>query len=101
MEILKPTEGKGEFFKILGTTEKSQVITMELKPGEDSGPEDIHKADQVAYVVEGRMRAVVDGKEGFIEKGEAVIIPAGKQHHLYNAGDSNLFVLNFYSSPEY
>lgn len=101
MEILKSDEGKGEFFKILGTTEKSQVAVMTLKPGEDSGPEDIHKGDQVAYVIEGKMRAVVDGREGAVEQGEAVIIPAGAQHHLYNISNSNLFVLNFYSSPEY
>lgn len=101
MEILKPADGKGEFFKILGTTEKSQVVTMELKPGGDSGPEEIHRGDQVAYVIEGKMRAVVNGEEGVVEKGEALVIPAGAQHHLYNAGEINLFVLNVYSSPEY
>jgi mannose-6-phosphate isomerase-like protein (cupin superfamily) len=101
MDILRPNDSKGDFFKVIGTTKESQVAVMTLKKGGDSGPEDIHDGDQVAYVIEGIMRAVVDGMEARLEKGQAIIIPAGAQHHLYNAGEEDLFVLNFYSSPQY
>ena len=92
---------KNHFFKVIGTTEQSQVAVMTLKSGGDSGPEDIHAGDQVVYVIEGEARVVINGEEGKVGAGEIVVISADSQHHIYNDGDTDLFVLNFYSSPEY
>ena len=101
MRIIPIDKSKGEFFKILATTDKSQVGVMTLKPGGDSGPEDIHTSDQIIYLIEGEARLVVDGKDVQVKKGEAAIIPAGAQHHIYNDGKEDLFFITIYSSPQY
>ena len=77
---------------------------MTLKPGGDSGPEDVHTGDQIVYIIEGKARVVVNGTEENVQEGEAAIIPAGAQHHIYNdetAGGKELFFLTMYSSPQY
>lgn len=74
---------------------------MELRSGEDSGPEEIHKGDQIMFVLEGEARVILNGEEGCLKKGEVLVIPAGAQHHLYNESDATFFSLNVYSLPEY
>jgi mannose-6-phosphate isomerase-like protein (cupin superfamily) len=101
MEIIPITKSKGEFFKILATTDKSQVGVMTLDPDGDSGPEDVHTGDQIIYVIEGTARIVISGEEGKVNPGEAAIIPAGAQHHIYSHGKQQLFFLTVYSSPQY
>jgi gentisate 1,2-dioxygenase len=101
MDILKPHDAQGEFFKVLGTTDKSQVATMTLRRGQDSGEGDLHAGDQIVYVLEGVLRVVVKDEEARLEHGEAVIIPAGTPHRLYTAGEGDAFLLNVYSAPEY
>lgn len=92
---------KGEFFKVLGGTEKSQIAVMSIKPGEDSGEEGVHTGDQILYVIDGEARAVVAGEEEKVKQGEALIIPAKTKHRIYNDGPKELFSLNFYAPPQY
>lgn len=102
MQITSADGNKGAFFKVLATTEKSQVAVMTLKPGADSGEGDIHTGDQVIYIVEGEARVVVGGEEGIAKKGDVAVIPAGSPHRIYNnSSDKDLFFVTFYSSPQY
>ncbi|RJR12622.1 cupin domain-containing protein [Candidatus Parcubacteria bacterium] len=99
--IISAHSAKGAFFKVLATTEKSQVAVMTLEPGEDSGEGDIHTGDQVIYILEGEARVVVKDEEGIARKGDVTVIPAQSPHRIYNNVGATLFFLSFYSSPEY
>lgn len=101
MQIIPVDTSKGEFFKILATTDKSQIGVMTLESGGDSGPEDVHSGDQIIYLIEGEARVVIDEEEGRVKKGEAIIIPAKAKHHIYNDGKGALFFLTMYAPPQY
>lgn len=101
MNVIPVDTAKGVFFKVLETTDKSQMAVMTLQSGENSGYENAHTGDQIIYIIEGEARAVVEGKEGRIKKGEAAIIPAGSQHQIFNDNDDTLFFLSLYAPPQY
>lgn len=102
MKVVSADEAKGAFFKVLATTEKSQVAVMTIKPGADSGEGDMHTGDQVIYIVEGEARVVIDKSEETARKGDIAVIPAKTPHRIYNdSKDKDLFFVSFYSSAEY
>jgi len=92
---------KGVFFKILADTPLSQVGVMTLAPGADSGPEEIHTGDQIIYIIEGEASVEVNKEKMTMKVGDITIISKGAQHHIYNAGSSDLFFLTMYAPPQY
>jgi quercetin dioxygenase-like cupin family protein len=101
MQLLNIKKSKGEFFKILAETPLSQVGVMTIKPGGDSGPEDIHSGDQIIYIIEGEAEVETDGEKHNLTEGMAGIIPAKAKHHIYNNGTKELFFLTIYTPPAY
>jgi len=101
MQIIPIDGSEGEFFKILATTDKTQIGVMTLNSGEDSGPEDIHTGDQIIYLIAGKARLVVNIETIAIKKGEAFIISTQAKHHIYNDSDETLFILTMYAPPQY
>ncbi len=92
---------KGEFFRILTETAHSQIGVMTIRPGGDSGAGDLHRGDQFIYVIEGEGQAEVGGQRFTLREGEAVIIPAGTPHRIYNTGASPMFFVTVYAPPSY
>jgi len=74
---------------------------MTLAPGEDAGPEETHRADQIIYIVEGEAALRMDGEERRAAAGALVMIPAGARHHVRNPGRAPLFFVTIYAPPEY
>jgi len=101
---MKPIElekHKGNFFKVLSETDKSQIAVMTIEPGSDSGPEDIHPGDQIVYVIEGEAEIELEIKKVELKKGMVFTIPSGAKHHIYNRGTEDLFILCIYTPPAY
>jgi len=92
---------RGEFFRVLQQTGKSQSAVMTLGPGEDAGPEEEHAGDQIIYVVEGEAVVRIAGEERRGGAGTLITIPAGARHHVRNPGGAPLFLLTVYTPPEY
>jgi mannose-6-phosphate isomerase-like protein (cupin superfamily) len=92
---------RGEFFRVLQATERSQTAVMTVAPGADAGPAEVHDADQIVYVVEGE--AIVRLAEAELKAGPGalVMIPAGTRHHVRNPGSTPLFFVTVYAPPEY
>lgn len=90
-------------FKVLASTERSQVAVMVLKEGESTGgPENRHLAsDQWLYVVDGAGWAVVEGAEFKLQKGSLMLIEAGEAHEITAGQERSLVTINFYAPPEY
>jgi len=48
----------------------------------------------VVVLVEGRLRVVVGDDENVLEPGDAVILPAGRERRMNNAGDVTVVALS-------
>ena len=101
MDIVDVTAHKGEFFRVLQQTKRSQTAVMTVPAGEDAGPADVHGGDQIVYIVEGEAVVSVGEDERRTGPGSLVMIPAGARHHVRNAGRVPLFLLTVYAPPEY
>lgn len=92
---------KNEYFRqVLYTAKNCQLVVMSLKPGEDIGME-VHKLDQFFRVEEGNGVAVLDGVRTEISTGFAVLVPAGTNHNIINAGTDPLKLYTLYAPPNH
>ena len=100
-QIESITAHRGEFFRVLQRTDRSQCAVMTIAPGADGGPAEEHGGDQIVYVIEGEAMLGIDGQEHRVGAGTLVTIPAGTTHHVRNPGAVPLFFLTVYAPPEY
>lgn len=101
IDIEEATVKNDNFRKVLFTAQKSQLVLMSLKPGEDIGAE-THELDQFIRVESGRGTAQLNGKDFPIQDGSALVIPAGTKHNIINSGkDGPLKLYTIYSPPEH
>lgn len=94
---------KNEHYReVLFTTDRSQLVVMSLKPGEEI-PTEVHEDhDQFIRVEAGEGVVVMDGEKIQVGDGSAVVIPAGVKHNVYNASDSeSLRLYTLYTPPEH
>jgi mannose-6-phosphate isomerase-like protein (cupin superfamily) len=98
--IKKAAKDNDFFRKVLFTGTKSQLVLMSLRPGEEIGTE-VHKVDQVLYVVDGEGKVVLDGIDRGFEKGEIVFVPAGLQHNVINTDDEPMKLFTIYAPPQH
>ena len=92
---------RGRFFEVLQETDRSQTAVMTIGPGADAGPEEVHEADQIIYVVDGEAIVSVGGETHQARSGACVLVPAGVRHHVKNSGSAPLFFLTVYAPPAY
>src|SRR5438034_4711818 len=99
MDVVSVAAHKGEFFRVLQETDRSQTAVMTIAPGADAGPEEEHDGDQIVYVLEGE--ALVQIGDRRCPAGALVLIPARIRHHVQNTGAQPLFFLTVYAPPAY
>jgi mannose-6-phosphate isomerase-like protein (cupin superfamily) len=92
---------RGQFFRVLQQTERTQTAVMTLAPGTDAGPEERHDGDQVIYVIEGEAVVRIGDREHRAGAGALVTIPARTRHHVSNPGVVPLFLVTVYAPPQY
>jgi mannose-6-phosphate isomerase-like protein (cupin superfamily) len=100
VNIKKDAKDNDFFRKVLFTGTKSQLVLMSLRPGEEIGAE-VHKVDQVLYVVDGEGKVVLDGIDKEFEKGEIAFVPAGVQHNVINTDDEPMKLFTIYAPPQH
>jgi len=100
VNIKKAAKDNDFFRKVLVTGTKSQLVLMSLRPGEEIGAE-VHKVDQILYVVDGEGKVVLDGIDKEFEKGEIVFVPAGVQHNVINTDDEPMKLFTIYAPPQH
>jgi mannose-6-phosphate isomerase-like protein (cupin superfamily) len=98
---IKNAAKDNDFFrKVLFTGTKSQLVLMSLRPGEEIGTE-VHKVDQVLYVVEGEGKVVLHRVDREFEKGDIVFVPAGVEHNVINTEDEPMKLFTIYAPPQH
>ena len=99
--IKKAAKRNEAFRRVLSTGKKSQLVLMAIPEGEDIGAE-VHPAtDQIFFIVDGKGKAVVNGKTFKIGENDVVFVPAGARHNLVNDGEEPLKLFTVYSPPEH
>lgn len=89
------------FRKVLYTGKHTQLVVMNLKPGEDIGREVHDTVDQFFRVDQGEGEVFINGETTNISNGFAVIVPAGSEHNITNTGETDLRLYTLYSPPNH
>lgn len=88
--------------KVLYTSRYTQLVVMNLQPGEEIG-EEIHGLDQFIRIEKGFARVILNKGEDVYDVSDdwAIIIPAGTYHNVINTGKDELKLYTLYSPPEH
>ena len=88
--------------KVLYTSTNSQVVLMSLEPEEEIGFEIHDISDQFFRVESGEGKVVIDGEKFLIKDGDAIIVPAGSKHNVYNTSKNEpLKLYTLYMPPHH
>lgn len=101
INIEKKTLENNYFREVLFTTNKSQLVVMSLKPGEEIGMEVHPEHDQFIKIESGSGKTIMNGEENEISDGYAVVIPAGTQHNIINTSEVEMKLYTVYTPPEH
>jgi mannose-6-phosphate isomerase-like protein (cupin superfamily) len=100
VNIEKETLENTNYRKVLYTSKNSQLVVMNIQPGDEIGSE-VHELDQFIRIESGQAKAILDGVEHVMEDDYAVMIPAGTDHNIINTGETELKLYSVYSPPEH
>jgi mannose-6-phosphate isomerase-like protein (cupin superfamily) len=100
-DVLRLARENENFRQVLFTTERSQLVLMSLRPGEEIG-EEVHEGiDQVLAFAEGEGEAVIEGNRSPVRAGSVVVVPSGTRHNFVNTGRAPLKLFTVYAPPEH
>ena len=100
-DVLRLARENENFRQVLFTTDRSQLVLMSLKPGEEIG-EEVHEGiDQVLAFADGEGEAVIEGNRSPIRAGSVVVVPGGTRHNFVNTGGMPLKLVTVYTPPEH
>jgi mannose-6-phosphate isomerase-like protein (cupin superfamily) len=100
-DVLRRAQANDYFRQVLFTTERSQLVLMTLKPGEEIGEEVHEGTDQVLAFVAGTGEAVIEGQRSPVRAGSVVVVPGGTRHNFINTGATPLRLATVYTPPEH
>ena len=98
--IEKLTLENSDYRRVLYTAKNSQLVLMNIQPGDEIG-EEIHHLDQFLRLEQGSGKAILDDVEHEISADFAVIVPAGTKHNFINTGSEELKLYTVYSPPNH
>lgn len=97
--IEKSTLENDNFRKVLYTGKHSQLVLMSIAPSSEIGMEVHEENDQFFRFESGEGKVIIDGNEYEVTDGSAVVVPAGAEHNVANASDSEPLKLYTIYSP--
>lgn len=75
-------------FRIIDLHDKCKVKRVEVEPGKKLSLQSHKQRHEYWTVVTGRLHAIIDGQEQFLEPGQQVVIKAGQVHRCGCPADS-------------
>ena len=98
----KLTEKNSDFRRVLYTGKHSQLVLMNLKPGEEIGEEVHGHLDQFFRFESGEGAVFIDGAQHKVHAGDCAIVPSGAKHNVVNTSKTaELKLYTVYSPPEH
>ena len=83
----------------LATTDRAQLDLYCVGPGQEQKPHRHEDQDKIYYVLEGKGRFELGGKQERLTAGDALVAPAGVDHGFANDGTEPLLVLVVVTPP--
>jgi mannose-6-phosphate isomerase-like protein (cupin superfamily) len=101
-DLERETRKNSDFRHVLYTGKFSQLVLMNLRPGEDIGEEVHDTVDQFFRFEEGEGIVTIDGVEHRVKDGIGIIVPSGARHNVINTSPKkDLKLYTIYSPPEH
>ena len=101
-KIEELTLANSYFRQVIFTGVHSQLVLMSLLPKEEIGMEMHESVDQFFRIEKGQGKVVMNGEEGIISDGMAIVVPAGTEHNLINTSETEeLKLYTIYSPPNH
>lgn len=97
--IESETLSNSNFRKVLFTASHSQLVLMNLLPGEEIGMEVHDNVDQFFRFEAGVGKSILDGEETTLKDGDVLIVPAGTNHNIINTSTTEPLKLYTVYSP--
>ncbi|MFH0922911.1 MAG: cupin domain-containing protein [Candidatus Micrarchaeota archaeon] len=102
LDLESETVNNTDFRRVLYTAKHSQLVLMNLKPGEEIGSETHDHLDQFFRFEKGEGKVVINNVEHPVKDGSGVIVPAGALHNVINTSSTeDLKLYTIYSPPEH
>ncbi len=98
--IEKATLENTDYRRVLYTSKSSQLVLMNIKPGDEIG-EEVHDLDQFIRIEQGSAQVILDDVSHDVQDDDAIVIPQGTNHNVINTGDIDLKLYSVYSPPEH
>lgn len=90
------------FRQVLFTAPFSQLVLMSLLPNEEIGSETHDNVDQFFRIEKGEGKVILNGEEHQVSDGFAIVVPAGTEHNVINASQTEkLKLYTIYSPPNH
>jgi mannose-6-phosphate isomerase-like protein (cupin superfamily) len=100
--IEQKTLDNNNFRHVIYTGKNTQLVLMSIVPGGEIGMETHPDNDQFFRFESGKGKVIIDGNEYEVSDGYAAIVPAGAEHNVVNASDSEpLKLYTLYSPPHH
>lgn len=103
-QILEKAEKNTNWKTAFLTGKYAQIVFMNISPETNPKNEigmETHAFDQVILVVTGKGKAVLNGKESLVAKGDMIFIPEGTPHNVINLDKEKPFkIISYYSSTD-
>ena len=100
--IEKLTVENSDFRRVLYTGDRSQLVLMSLKPGEEIGLEVHEDNDQFFRFEAGVGEVSIDNTVREVKDGDAVVVPRGAEHNVKNISKTeDLKLYTIYSPPHH
>ena len=100
--IEEKTLTNNNFRQVLFTGVNSQLVVMNLRPGEEIGMEVHPNVDQFFRFEQGEGKVIINSEESVVGNGSAVVVPAGAQHNIINTStEKELKLYTIYSPPNH
>ncbi|MBV8530258.1 MAG: cupin domain-containing protein [Candidatus Eremiobacteraeota bacterium] len=90
-------------FAVLENGRRVQTAVMALEPGQASGPlgNEHPSSEQVLFVVDGEVEAVIGSEQFTMHAGDSAIVPPGTPHRFVNGAARPALTFNVYSPKAY
>lgn len=95
------TISNNNFRKVLYTGQHAQLVVMSLLPKEDIGLEVHATTDQFLRIEAGEGTVILNGAEQSLTDGSAIFVPAGTEHNIINASETEPLKLYTIYSPSH
>lgn len=91
-----------DYRKVIYTGVDSQLVVMNIPPGEDIREEMYQDVDQITVIIEGKGDLTMQGEENsIVSDNDLIFVSAGKYHNINNIGDIDLKLYTIYAPPEF